>query len=71
MTEQAVPAPKPVTFPYKNLDAAVKDGFKKIGGPDQAFRFLQKGYKEVHWRRKANANAREAEKAQDAAVTKS
>jgi hypothetical protein len=55
--------PKTVAFPYKTLDLAVKDGFKKIGGPDQAFRFLAKGFKEVQWRKRANANtkAREAE----------
>ena len=57
--------PKPVKFPYSNLDTALKDKFKKIGGPDAAFRYLVKGFKTAFWRRKTNANAREAEKAED------
>jgi hypothetical protein len=58
---------EPVTFPYANMGEATKDKFKKIGGPDQALRFLKKGYKAVEWRKRTDAAAKAREEAEDAA----
>jgi hypothetical protein len=57
-----------VVFPYKTIQAAVNDRFRKIGGEAAAFRFLQKGFKTVEWRRRADAAARERDEAHDAAL---
>jgi hypothetical protein len=56
-----------VVFPYDSLDAAAKDKYKKIGGPEQALRCLKKGYKSILWRKRADANVRATEAEQDAA----
>jgi len=56
-----------VTFPYETLAQAEKDRFKKIGGPDQAFRFLVKGFKSIAWRKRADLNTKLAEAAADEA----
>jgi len=55
---EAVPAPKaePVDFPYASIEAAARDGFLLIGGPEVAFGFLAKGYKTVAWRQRADKN---------------
>jgi hypothetical protein len=66
-----MPENKQVTFPYKTLDIAVKDKFKKIGGPEKAFAFLVKGFKSVEWRRRADKAARARDEAEDVAVTAS
>jgi hypothetical protein len=54
-----------VVFPYANLSEAVRDKFRLIGGPDQAWRFLVKGFKEITWRRRTNKALREREKEED------
>jgi hypothetical protein len=59
-------APKPITFPYRTWEAAVKDEFKKVGGLEGAFRLLVKGWKTSAWRKRAENNAREAIKREDA-----
>jgi len=46
---------------------AVRDKFKKLGGPDEAFRFLVKGWKTIAWRRKTELAARARAAAEDAA----
>ena len=51
---------KPVKFPYASLEAATKDGFKRIGGPDKAFAFMAKGFKATAWRKRHDASAKEA-----------
>lgn len=56
-----------VVFPYDSLEKAEKDRYKKIGGPDQAFRFLVKGYKSIAWRKRADANQKAQEQAEDEA----
>jgi len=56
-----------VVFPYESFAQAEKDKFKKLGGTEGAFRFLQKGYKSIMWRKKADANAKELAQAEDAA----
>jgi hypothetical protein len=74
MEEHQKPEKKPVIFPYKGLPEAIKDGFKKIGGADQAFRFLRKGYKEISWRKRSEESARIRDREADeawAASTKS
>lgn len=55
-----------VVFPYASLSEASKDKYRKIGGPEQAFRFLVKGYKSILWRKRADANAKAVEDEQDA-----
>jgi len=45
-----------VTFPYTTFSEASKDKFKKIGGYEQAFRYMTKGYKAIEWRKRANEN---------------
>ncbi len=59
-----------VVFPYDTLEEAVKDKFKKIGGPTQAFRYLVKGFKTIEWRKRADATSKVVEKEQDAAFEK-
>jgi hypothetical protein len=56
-----------VAFPYATLAEATKDKFAKIGGPAEAFRFLVKGYKSILWRKRAEANAKQLQDAEDAA----
>ena len=56
-----------VTFPYETLAQAEKDRFKKLGGPEQAFRYLIKGFKSIEWRKRADLNAKLADAAADAA----
>jgi hypothetical protein len=56
--ENTKSAAKPITFPYKTLEAATKDHFKKIGGPEKAFAFLVKGFKTVAWRKRTETSAR-------------
>jgi len=56
-----------ITFPYETLSQAEKDRYKKIGGPDQAFRFLVKGFKSIAWRKRADANAKARDAEEDAA----
>jgi hypothetical protein len=57
-----------VVFPYATLDAAVKDAFKRLGGPEKAFALLVKGYKTSAWRKRAEENAKEADEAAKEAV---
>jgi hypothetical protein len=63
-----------VQFPYPSLKEATKDKFAKIGGPDQAWRFLVKGFKSLYWRKKTNKAAqrrkRERERAEAEAFIK-
>lgn len=44
-----------ITFPYVSMDAAIKDGFAKIGGPSEAYRFIVNGYKGTIWRKESNS----------------
>jgi hypothetical protein len=60
--------PDPVTFPYKDLAAAIKNKFAKIGGQDKAFAYLVKGFKSAEWRKRSDASARARDAAEDAAV---
>jgi hypothetical protein len=54
----AVPVPesKSVGFPYASIESAIKDEFKRIGGPAAAFKFLEKGFKTIQWRKVADKN---------------
>jgi hypothetical protein len=54
----AVPVPKgkSVDFPYASLEQAAKDGFVQLGGAEEAFKFLVKGFKTVAWRKRAEGN---------------
>lgn len=54
-----------VEFPYDTLAQAEKDKFKKLGGPDAAFRYLVKGFKNVAWRKRADFNAKMASDAEE------
>jgi hypothetical protein len=54
---------KPIRFPYKDLESAQADGFKKLGGPQGAFRYLIKGFKAIAWRKRYEANAKAMEQA--------
>jgi hypothetical protein len=58
---------KPIAVPYKDMAAAVKDAFKKFGGPEKAFTLLVRGFKTVEWRKRTDRAARERAKAEDAA----
>lgn len=60
--------PKPVSFPYKTLEAATKDKFKRLGGPEKAFAYLVKGYKASAWRKRTELAAKAREAAEDAAL---
>jgi hypothetical protein len=53
-----------VKFPYRTLDEAVTDAFKKIGGPEKAFTYLVKGFKTAAWRKRAERNAKAEEAAE-------
>jgi hypothetical protein len=55
---EAVPVPKgpSVDFPYASLEAAAKDAFIQLGGPEAAFKFLVKGFKTTMWRDRADKN---------------
>lgn len=57
--EDSVPKAKPVRFPYKDLAATQADGFKKLGGPDRAFKYLVKGYKSTVWRKRAEQKVKD------------
>jgi len=59
-----------VVFPYDSLELATKDKYKRLGGPEQAFRCLKKGYKSILWRKRADANVRTTEAEQDAEFEK-
>jgi hypothetical protein len=54
----AVPVPKGpgVDFPYASIEAAIKDAFIAVGGPEEAFKFFVKGFKTVAWRKRAEGN---------------
>jgi hypothetical protein len=56
-----------VVFPYPDIETASKDGFKKLGGPAEAFRYMRKGYQELMWRARWEARMKERQKAEDAA----
>ncbi len=56
-----------VVFPYKDMPAAIKDRFKKLGGPVGAFRFMRKGYQELKWREHWQARARARAQEEDTA----
>jgi hypothetical protein len=43
-----------ITFPYANFDQALQDQFKKLGGKDEAFRYMSNGYKQNLWRKDSN-----------------
>jgi hypothetical protein len=58
---------KPVRFPYRDLAAAQADEFRKVGGPDGAFRYLVKGYKSVAWRKRSELNVKAEIEAENAA----
>jgi len=62
-----MPENEKILFPYSSLAEATKDKYSKIGGPDQAFRFLVKGFKSIAWRKRADANARAQDAEADAA----
>jgi len=51
----------PLSFPYKTMDAAIKDAFRRVGGPDEALRFLGKGWKNFWWRRRTESRSKEQE----------
>jgi hypothetical protein len=71
MTESIVPKKKrKANFPYESFDQALKDGFQKIGGRIGAFRCMQKGYKTIIWRKRAETNKDEVEKIQAEAQKK-
>jgi hypothetical protein len=40
-----------VVFPYSTFEAAAADKFAKLGGVEEAFRFLVNGYKTTFWRK--------------------
>jgi len=56
-----VPAEGKVTFPYVSLDEAIRENFSRIGGPQEAFRLLSKGYKTLEWRRRVERTAQKEE----------
>jgi hypothetical protein len=41
------------TFPYDSIQAATKDSFKKIGGPNDAFYLMVSCWKQDIWRKKS------------------
>jgi hypothetical protein len=43
-----------ITFPYASFEQGHKDGFAKIGGLAEAYRFMVNGYKGGIWRKSAN-----------------
>lgn len=56
-----------INFPYASLDAAIKDGFKrlqteKMDGPSKAFSLLVFGFKQQEWHRAANERQKEKKK---------
>lgn len=59
-----LPEKKPVSFPYKSLETATRDSFKKIGGPDRAWAYLIKGFKSAAWRKRTDAAARVRDEAE-------
>lgn len=69
MSEQApVKKKRRAIFPYADMDEAMKDKFDKIGGKIGAFRAMQKGWKTVIWRKRAEKNVKEKEDAHEAAL---
>jgi hypothetical protein len=43
-----------ITFPYTTFAAGVADHWSRIGGQEEAFNTLVKGYKQGIWRKTAN-----------------
>jgi hypothetical protein len=41
-------------FPYESMSAAAKDGFKALGGPDQAFGCMTTGWQQKGYRKQYN-----------------
>jgi len=41
-------------LPYASVEEAVKDGWKKIGGPVEALKALKSGYYQVNFRKSMN-----------------
>lgn len=59
-----------VVFPYSSMKEATKDRFAKIGGVEQAFRFLKQGYKFIAWSRRTRKRNRDRERAADVPLDK-
>lgn len=49
---------KKVIFPYSNMEIAIKDNFKKIGGVVGAYRYMRRGFQELNWRKHWEARAK-------------
>ena len=52
-----------ISFPYASFDQAEKDGFSKIGGKAEAYRFMVNGFKGGLWRKSANERRQDRVKA--------
>jgi len=68
MTDEAKPPAKPVRFPYVTFAAGQNDGWRKLGGPEGAFRCLQRGYKSIVWRNRTEAKAKAAIEEEEARI---
>lgn len=54
-----------VVFPYETMVEAAADRFNKIGGVDEAFRFLRRGFLELSWRKRWEARSKARQAAED------
>ena len=61
---EKAPEEGPLSFPYKTLEAAAKDKYARIGGPEQALRFLTKGWKNYFWRKRTETRSKTDELAE-------
>lgn len=58
-TPPAASPPEKPLYPYPDIETAIEDRFRSIGGFAQAHRFLRRGWQDTHWRRRVAHNARE------------
>jgi len=51
-----------VTFPYASFEQGHADGWKKLGGTAEAYRFIVNGYKGTIWRKQSNSKRQDMTK---------